>query len=253
MDNYSGNYDSGGGGGGSNPAYTPAMMKFDGSTGYYTGTFTSAGNLVTGIFRFKRASFTGGGAEFVYQADGPSDKTRIGAIVYSSDHASADRQNKLLIVTQNSAGVNICRLLSINNVMDDIEHTVLYAFNGDTGDAVFYIDGIDADDVSNSDRIAPVTGTLESGALSGFGIANLNTTLLFNGEIGFCGYHDAYLTDVSDFMDASGNPKELDEATWSEWVTQPHYWNEHGEGANNFGSASNMTKVGTIVVGKGGN
>ena len=49
-------------------------------------------------------------------------------------------------------------------------------------------------------------------------------------------------------MDTSGNPKKLDESGWTEWGTQPLFWNEHGEMTNNKGSAGNMTKNGTIVI-----
>ena len=43
--------------------YSPAMMKFDGSTGYYSKAHTSAGNKHTTIVRFKINAFTGNNEE----------------------------------------------------------------------------------------------------------------------------------------------------------------------------------------------
>lgn len=52
---------------------------------------------------------------------------------------------------------------------------------------------------------------------------------------------------------SDGLPKALDESSWTEWGAQPLFWNEHGQMDNNLGSAGNMTRNGTIVIGKGGN
>jgi hypothetical protein len=55
------------------------------------------------------------------------------------------------------------------------------------------------------------------------------------------------LTNWSDFMDGQGNPKQLDEISWTEWGAQPLFWNANGDMEANAGSAGNMSKNGTIT------
>ena len=142
-------------------------------------------------------------------------------------------------------------------------HTVVFAFNGDTGSASFVIDGSDADDTGNASRVTPTTGTLESGSAAKFSVGindAVSGLFKFQGQVGFVGYRDAYLTNSTGFMQTDGTPKSLDETTWAEWsggsVTSPQgrplFWNPAGDMVNNLGTAGAMTKNGTINVGTGG-
>ncbi len=236
------------------PDHHPAMMEFDGATSFYFKSYTSSGNKVATVVRFKVASFTGGGASYVVRILGPGQDRAV-VLFFSSDHADSDRANRVLVRTRNSDVTIICDLYSPIGFLDDKVHTLFYSFDGDAGTALFYIDGNDADDTGNADRIAPTTGTLDSGASSSIfiGAANSTPTNVLDGDAGFVGHREAYLTNPLDFMDAKGNPKALDESGWTEWGAQPLFWNEHGEMDNNLGSAGNMTVNGTIILGKGGN
>jgi hypothetical protein len=234
------------------PAYTPAMMDFDGSTGYYNKAFTSAGNKVTAVARFKRSTFTGGAPEYVCKVIGPGTHFRISIIVYPSDHATAEYSNTCQMVVYNSAGSQVCRLISNISITDDLSHTVFCSYDGDSGLGTLIIDGADADDTGKTNRQL-TTGTLDTGASSNAYVGSNNTpALYFGGQIGFFGHRDAYLTNWSDFMNPDGSVKELDESGWTEWGAQPLFWNPYGFMEDNRGSAANMTKTGTIIVGDGG-
>ena len=157
-------------------------------------------------------------------------------------------RNKLQVKTLNSAGTKICSLYSINDMSDSIDHMLLYSFDGDAGNAVFRIDGVNGDDTGHALRTAPTTGTLEATALTDIGIgadqAGNNKTA---GNLGFCGYRDAYLTNYSDFMYGS-TPRELDTTTWGEWGAQPGVFAITGKlDTDNLGSYGAFTKNGTIT------
>lgn len=233
--------------------YTPAMMEFDGSTGYFsTNSLTTSGNKVTVVLRFKRAQFTGAATELLSWCE--NINRRWGIRIFSSDHATTGNRNKVTVRVKNSAGTDICWLLSTAEVVDGNLHTLFFAFDGDTGSATFIIDGINADDTGFASRVAPTTGTLNTGASSVCTVGAGNAgTVPSAANIGFFGHREAYLTNWQDFMESDGRPKQLDESSWTEWGAQPLYWNEHGDMENNFGSAGNMTRNGTVIVGDGGN
>lgn len=233
-------------------AYTPAMMQFDGSTGFYEDTtLTASGDLVTAVCRLI-ASPVAGGSNVFFHYMGSTNRARMYLDILASDHANSDWQNRVRMFVQNSAGATICQLISTSAVTDGAPHTIFAAFNGTTGAATFYIDGSDADNVSATSRVAPTSGTLDTGAGALHVGSNHGETIKFDGQLGFCGVRDAYLTNVSGFMQTDGSPKALDESTWTEWGDQPLFWNPHGDMVNNLGSAGAMTKNGTINVGDGG-
>jgi len=233
--------------GGSSPAYDPGMMTFDGSTGYYfNSNIVTSGNKVTGVARFNRASFTGGGFEAIFRFDGPNSKQRLSAYVHSSDYATAGRQSRVLMICQDSAGTNVCRLFSTDVACDGTDKLLFCSFDGDTGSATFYIDNVDADDTGNVERVAPTTGTLDSGSGSDCSVAGGNGTLLLGGKVGYCGHSESYLTNPEDFG-TGASPLELDEVTWTEWGAQPLFWNEFGTMSDNKGSAANLGANGTIT------
>lgn len=223
-------------------------MTFDGSTGYYSDTYTSSGNKVTLVARFNRASFTGGGAESIGRANGDatSNLQRAHLRINSSDHATAGRRNKIQITVNNSSGPQICNLFSSSDLADSDDHVLFFEFDGDAGTAVFRVDGVDEDDTGNAERVAPTAGTLASGATSEFFVGASEGTLFYGGEIGYVGMRDIGGLDFNDFMTGS-TPKQLDESSWTEWGAQPLYWNHEGLMTDNKGSAGDMTANGTIT------
>lgn len=223
--------------------YNPPMMQFDGSTGFYSATYTSVGNKVTLVARFNRASWTGNEVEYIARADGPTNTIRAGLFIHSSDYSTAVRQSKLGVISRNSANTQICRMFSSSVLADGEDHEVFYEFDGDAGTAVFRVDGVDADDTGNAERIAPTTGALASGAGSGFfvGSATSGVSLLFSGMIGRVGVIDSGDLVWSDYMDQYGNPKPTDFSAWL-------FGHFAGKMDENEGTAGAMTKNGTITL-----
>jgi hypothetical protein len=232
------------------PTYTPAMMEFDGSTGYYNkASVSTSGNKIAVVGRFNCSSSTN--IQRVFDVHNGS-YIRAAVSILDSDHATTDSRNKLQLFIQSSTGVLLCRVYSNVTVSDGVNLTFLISYDGDAGTAALYLDGVDALDTGNSLHTL-IAGTVASGLSTMSVGASYAPAFYHVGDIGFIGHREAYLTNWSDFMDANGNPKALDESTWTEWGAQPLFWNEHGEMSNNLGSAGNMTKNGTIIVGKGGN
>jgi len=230
------------------------MMTFDGSTGYYTKTQATSGNKVTLVARFNLIENPSGtGAQYVVRSSGNTTDSRAAIILSDGNHATPAVRNTINFLAWNSAGAIICRLFSTEGVnMADTLVTVFASFDGDTGTGVMRVNGV-SEDATHSSRVAPTTGTMDTGSATQSVGANWDGSLSSNGNIGFVGMRDAYLTNWSDFMEANGSPKALDESTWTEWGAQPLFWNEHGDMVNNLGSAGALTKNGTINVGKGGN
>jgi hypothetical protein len=232
-----------------NTPYAPGAMLYDGASYYQKSNITTTGNKVTGVLTFKIDSFTGN--DFYYlcriASIGP-DRERLVVVAWSSDYADADLAGRVSVWTRDSANNLICYLHSPVGYLDGQVHTLFYSFDGDAGTAVYRIDENDADDIANADRIAPTIGTLGTGATSQMGLGASNTgTKFVNGELGYFGYGEVYLTNYTDFIDPNGYPKELDETGWTEWGGQPLFWNDAGDMEANLGSAGNMTKNGTIT------
>jgi len=232
----------------STPAYDPGMMTFDGSTGYYnliTGIATS-GNKSTLVARFNRASFTGA-RETLAMVDDGSNNHRIWLQMIPSDDGATGRRNKIMLTTESSGGALLCLIISSTEIMDGADHIVMASFDGDAGAVSLIIDGVDEDDTGNGDRQAPSVGTLGAGASSRCAVGAIinGASNHYGGDLGFYGYDDTYITNHGDFM-ATSVPIEIDETGWTEWGTQPLFWNTYGTMTDNKGSASNMSASGTI-------
>jgi hypothetical protein len=231
-------------------SYTPAMMQYSGTTAYYRDTTTTVtGNKFTALVRFTDVPKTGA-TRYIMWVDG-SSYVRCSLFINGSDHANTDYRNTVQFRVSSSTDTEVMRLISPNDLLDGNQHTIFASFDGDSGLATFYIDGVDADDTGNASRVGPAAGTLDTGTGKVY-IGSVSTGNYWQGQLGYVGYRDAYLTNWSDFMDTNG-PKALDEAGWTEWGGQPLFWNEHGDMDNNLGSSGAFTKTGTINVGKGGN
>lgn len=226
--------------------YLPGMMTFDGSTGYFSKTgITVTGNKTTFIAQFNRASFAGGADERIGGVSASQYRGLL--IVYPSDFATATRRLKLSFLVQNSSGTAVCRVFSSNIVVDGDDHTLLAAYDGDNGTAQLYVDGVSVLDTGNPEHTL-TTGTLgTASAKAAVGADPTGAFNLFDGDIGYFGYEDQYLTNPLDFMTADG-PKQLDVVGWTEFGGQPTVFNQYGNTAEfNLGSAGNMTKNGTIT------
>lgn len=222
--------------------YRPPMMLFNGTTGYYSHTFTSSGNKVAGLIAFNIASFSGGGAQYLMHVRSAANRDRLAIVAMSNDHANADFRDNLLAISQNSSGTNICRLVSQSGYLDAENHTLLYSFDGDAGTAVFRIDRINADDTGNASRIAPTTGTLDSGASTDITIGAFDGGSNFaNGRLGFAAHRQSYVTDYAAYMDRYGNPRQTDFSSW----LYGHFAAKMDE---NQGTAGAMTKNGGITL-----
>lgn len=232
-------------------AYNPGQMTYDGSTGFYRiQNLTTSGNKITAVIRFNRDSYSGGATEFLLRVNGGvNNRQRVAIVLHANDSATTDNQGKLRAFVVDSAGVQLCSLISSSVVTDGTDTLVFFSFDGDTGDAILRIDKIDEDDLTNPNRIAPVTGTLETSALgeTTYGSsAYASITNAYGGTIGFSGYREAYLTNFADFGTGTA-PTELDESGWTEWGAQPNFWNEANTMTLNQGSDGNMSVVGTIT------
>jgi hypothetical protein len=225
--------------------YNPDMMHYDNATSYYSKTYTSTGNKVTHVFRFKHGTYTGN-TKYIIDCHGATNN-RLSVVLVQSDPAEPTAANKILVLARNSADTIILQLVSITEFADDGYHTGFVSFDADLGVATFVIDGNPEDDLTSPIRIAPTTGTLNQGASSEFVVgAKVNPDRYWDGDIGYLGSTEQYLTNWSDFMDGN-QPKRLDEVTWTEWNGRPLFWNAVGEMDRNGGSEGPMTVNGTLV------
>ena len=197
------------------PTYTPAMMQFDGSTGYYNkASLTTVGNKVSFVARFKHASFLGAAKE--QRIIGLYDSSYRGLVTsYSSDYTTTARRSLLSLIVQNSAGSTVCRVFANIAVDDNNTHTLLASYDGDAGEATMVLDGVDVLDTGHAEHTL-TTGTLETGSMSAE-VGRFNAGSEYLGDIGFVGYRDAYLTNWSDFFYTDGSPRQLDTIGWTQW------------------------------------
>ena len=235
--------------GGGNQKYLPGMMTFDGSTGYYNDTYSPSGNKVTVVCKFNRAKYTSAlSFEAVIAFMGDGSNSRCSLTTIDSDHPTVSLRDKVYFNSTNTSGTVVCQLISSVDVMDGNDHVLFYAFDGDTGAAVLYVDGVDADDTGHAERVAPTTATLGTTAGSAATIGAFPGGLYnYGGSLGYIGYRDAYLTNPTDFYHPTNGLQELDESGWTEWGSQPLFWNQHGLMSDNKGSVGNMTANGTIT------
>lgn len=228
--------------------FTPGKVRFDGSS-YYSLTYTSSGNLVTAVCTFAIDSFSGGTPATIIQSVGPSSRIRIQIQAKASDDATAALQNTIVATVENSAGTQICRLVSPVGFLDGESHTLFFSFSGTAGTATYYIDGASADDAGNASRTAPTTGTLDSGASSILTVGSVHTAGQYlTGNVGYVWFRNAYLANWDDFMDSAGNPLDIDTDGWTELGAQPIIGNPHGQMHHNLGSGGDMTVNGTLTL-----
>lgn len=226
----------------------PQYREYDGNDLYYLSGYTRTGNKVTTTLRFNVAEFSGNERHLLIIED-QLGYAITSITVYPNDASEANLRNRVRVLVEQTAGSEICLLTSSTGVADGEDHMLFFSFDGDNGLATFVIDGVDADDTGNAERVAPTAGTLGTTSPNIFvgDDATSPTSNVFIGKIGFVGHDDQYLTNWADFMD--GNlPKEIDESGWSEWKSQPLVWNLEGTMTTNDGSESNFTAVGSTTL-----
>jgi hypothetical protein len=227
--------------------YDPGMMTFDGSTGVYSNTsYNQSGNKRTIMFTFYKSAPSSNATEYLVQTWNPNFSPRI----LSRGTPTGAESGKLRFAVQNTSGAVVCDLLLDTVVADGNEHFIFFAYDGDAGTAILYLDGVDADDTGFASRVL-TTGTLNAQSTADLYIGGADTTpaaTMFEGSIGFFGFSNVYRTNPLDFMDGS-SPKEIDTSTWTEWGgTQPQFFQESADmSVENLGSTPVMTKNGTIT------
>lgn len=220
---------------------TPELpyQVFNGSTGYFvkSSVTLAASNKFTCVGRFKHP--TAGATYQLVQVDN-------GTYVNTAIEFYAD--NRMRLTVWNSAGTIICQARVNAAFDDDLWHTFFFTFDGDTGAVSLIVDGVERWEsgwVSNINT----TGTLPSGGASYITVGRDRGGIQYwDGECSFFGYAQVGGLSWSDFMDATGIPKEIDEVSWAEWGGAcPLVWNRYCQLDDNRGSAGNLTRTGTIT------
>lgn len=217
--------------------YAPEMVDVDGASSFFIGGKTFAGNKRTVVARINRDSWTtapsgDAGYEILFTTatalfGGQAD---VRLQLFASDYTDAERRNKLQAYVRNSGGTIVCDLLTDVDVCDGNDHVIFFSYDGDAGTALLYVDGVSADDSGFTTRTI-TTGTLSTSGMAVIACAGtfpLISDYGFEGQFGYFGFHDVYLTNPTDFYHPTNGLQELDEVTWTEWGTQPAIWNQSG-------------------------
>lgn len=226
--------------------YPPAYTVYDGvDDDVFFEVVPDSTNKITASFGFKIGSATVN--QFVMYT--LLTQVRFMAVVVPS--TDGNNPNKMWVRIKDSSGTTLCQLYSIDAVTDGEWHSFFLAFDGDAGTAIFKIDGVDADNVGATGRVAPTTGTLEgsqdlilanvqdvAGPSTQWGAMSLTEVV----------YDDSYLTNWEDFSSGS-SMTQLDRNDWAEFGgNQPHIYSPAGQGWDNLGSvgaptSGNVTEV----------
>ena len=211
-----------------------------------------SGNLITAVCGFEGVATSTDTRVLLYARD--TTYIRLLLAIVESDNALGSA-NKIWFRVYDNTNTTVCSLFSSTVVTDGLPHSILCAYDGDNGTARLFVDGVDDDDTGNAQRVAPTTATLNG--LSQFTIGTNSTDGTTLGALGTsgiagnlysCGYHDQYITDPSLFFNGAAG-KEIDEAGWAEWGSQPLIWCFQGGGLTDHpGSAgtADFTKVTTV-------
>lgn len=230
--------------------YFPAMMKFDGTTGFYnSGVITTSGNVVTMVVRFKVGAIGDGDNHYMFMINGAVGVHRCVLWVDGDSHATADRRGRLIFNCRTAASTSIAFLASNIAVTDNVVHEALGAYNATTGAAVLLLDGVNVDNGSFSQRVL-TTGTLAVGASSraDVGANGSIPNRYFPGHIGRVGYRDVHITDQTLFVHPDGSPKNIESTLNTVWGGPPAFWHESAKMDESVGSAGVMTKNGSIIL-----
>lgn len=237
--------------------YFPAMMQFDGSTGYLQRTSTwnlSAGFTICAVLKVD--SFVTATRSNAYLLDMKSGASVIalGLVVEASDNAEVTRQSKLTMFSQTTGPTNICHVTSGLDIANGERRIVLGSYDPVGGIAHLYIDDIETLNAS-AQGYSLTTGT--PGGSSGLKTIGKNSSVSgrdYPGQLGFFGigpYIDLSVeANRAKFYRSDLSLIKQDESVWanSGWGVQPLIWNEHGFPTVNAGSGGAFAVKGTISV-----
>ena len=231
--------------------YTPGTWKFTGAERWYDTVYTGAGNQITLVARFKRATFAGATAQEGIVRGFGNNYSQGALFCYSTTFTTTTRQGCFRFLVQSTTGTILCDLFTEPDIwMDDEWHTIVASYDGTAGTAVMYIDGVAAIDATNAEHTL-TTGTPRGGS-NDFVVGDAITTSFYPyaGHIGYIGFCETYVTDWTLFMEPDGSPKKIDEVNWTEFNgVQPLYWSEHGELIKgNKGSGGELVRSANCVL-----
>jgi len=228
---------------GATSQYKPGGTAFDGVNSGYTGSVARTGNTLTAVCRGDFKTFLT--ATHSYKRIFQTANSQPSLYCYPSDHGTSP--NKVVFLVRNTASSAICQLFSLTELIGSGPHSMLFAYDGDTGAATWIVDGVNADDTGHGSRTL-TTGTLNTTQNAGLMIGPTDARPL-EGSMTFVGYDDQYITDYSLFFDSNNMPIFQDTTNWAStpWGAQPLLWHPHGNLALNQGSASAFTA--TSIVG----
>ncbi len=227
--------------------YDPDMMRFV-SGAYSDFGVASIGTGETVVARIRVAPKTGGSFRTIsntYSATtSPGDSRLKLTIIDDNNTGFSDAQNKIMMtvsdVDDGIGAPKLCRLVSNVTVTDLAKHVLFASYDSLTGNATFYIDGVDADDLGSTYRVAPTAGTTFTADPIEHHVGGEDeTTYSFDDWIGFYGYKDEYLSNPLDFM-TGATPIDIDTVTWTEWNGQPRFWNEFAKMDESLGTEGAM-------------
>lgn len=228
------------------PAYDPGMMVYGGA-GRYLRTHTASGNKITCAFRFNATDFSGSSTFRILIRNRISGNSRLHIYLLSNNYSAGGHDpSRMVFQCRSSSGTDLVKLQSNISVLDGNDQMAFFSYDGDTGNANYRINGIDADDPGFASRVAPITGTLANGSAEFSLGSDYTAGNEYVGDVGHFGIHNVYLTNWNDFASGS-NPKEIDEIGWTEWGSRPEFWNEFGTMDDNEGTKANMIENGTIT------
>jgi len=210
--------------------YRPIAMKFDGLTGGFIKEHTPVGQSFYAMGRFRSPPFYGpsflNGVKtplIVYGNGTTLNRARLHIYLCGGSRTFPAANYRFGFNSRSDADVVTLQLLSKREYADNAWHSFLISWNAATAEFVFKVDGEDADDVTQPDRIAPAINTMglvanspiyvgQTGNFTSIGVGNS-----WAGEISCLAYGNGYLTNYSDFFFPNNLPKRLDHAGWTEF------------------------------------
>ena len=214
--------------------YDPGMMTFTNTSAFYSKTsITFDVNAFTLAFRHNSATFTGGAFINPIIFDHTGSLNIAILYVFSSDYATADERNKVVVQIFNSANAVIGQLKSKSDYCSGADTTFFLSYNGADGAYVFKSDlQADEDDATYGARVIPSAATLYSGS---------NCQFLNMGKLGSMGPFTFDKSVIPYTTLFSGlTPINISGTGYL-------FYNENAKLDANVGTAGNATANGTIT------
>lgn len=227
--------------------YQPQMQRFDGDSGLYVrSNHSESGNQVTMVLSFRCSpqlvTEQWGHSLYLCRREGYSYEPRIRLWIYSNSNVNA---GKIAAQSRGAGPVDLFFARTANRYDDGNIHSVFVSFNSSTGAYTFKIDG--ATPTFESTPLA-TTGTIISSTSTRVWCGGVQPSYAwFDGDIGFVGHRNAYLTNHTDFFNGA-DPRPIDHTNWTQWGGQPEVWHETGDLVNNRGSLGAFSLTPTVTA-----